>query len=463
MTLIAEGTSPQDMLRHPRHEAAQRVLPELITQLRQCTSVEEGYEFQKALLDQVLAAETDRNGFSRAAKRMRAQKQPQAGTPEPQSGFDVSLPETWEFERDVCARVARQFRCVGDALAWRVFGFQRQHIIALSQSAPPGVMAGKKGLQAELDEVEKAHTAGQFALLNDLTNCLRIGDVTVFGDDGTATVIEVKSNPQRRSPVQRRRIAAATAAVHSGGPLPGQDCRTRLYDLDLPFRTHMNTLRDGTERAAKDGLFAAKIPGDRALVIADVYGCGAQGWTEEEFNERADSKLFSVLRRAGLAGDDRWLVMATSLDSVSRDPLRVPFAAYPLHPIACARIIGDLMMFSVVTNGPVLAESIRRAGINATWAAAPGPRELIPGEVVMRMTATSSAPAPAKINQLLHRDSLRMEFSRTLEMRRSELDMYLIQLLEQETWVEGVKYMLTDPELNWRPWPHFRGEDQIWV
>ena len=115
MTLIAEGTSLRDMLRHPRHEAAQKVLPELITQLRQCTSVTESYEFQKALLDQVTVAETDRNGFSQAVKMMRVHKQPQAGTPEPQSGFDVSLPETWEFERDVCARVARQFRCVGDA------------------------------------------------------------------------------------------------------------------------------------------------------------------------------------------------------------------------------------------------------------------------------------------------------------------------------------------------------------
>jgi hypothetical protein len=463
VTLIAEGTSPLDMLLHPRHEAAQKVLPELITQLRQCTNVEEGYEFQKALLDHVLVAETDRNGFSQAVKRMRAGKPPQANAPEPQSGFDVWLPETWEFERDVCARVARQFRCVGDALAWRVFGFQRQHIIALSQSAPPGVMAGKKGLQAELAEVEKAHTAGQFALLHDLTNCLRIGDVTIFGIDGTATVIEVKSDPERRSPVQRRRIAAAAAAVHSGGPLPGQDHRTRLYDLDLPFRTHLKILRDGTERAANDGLFAAKIPGDRALLVADVYGCSVQGWTEEEFNEHADSKLRSVLRRAGLAGDDQWLVMATSLDSVSRDPLRVPFAAYPLHPIACARIIGDLTVFSIVTNGQVLAESVRRAGINATWAVEPGPREMLPGEVVMRMIATSSAPAPAEINRLLHRDNLRMESSRTLEMRRAELDMYLIQLLEQETWIEGVRYMLTDPELNWRPWPHFRGEDRAWV
>lgn len=463
MVLIAEGSSQGDMLRHPRHEAAQKVLPDLITQLRQCTNVEEGYELQKALLGQVLVAESDRNELSRATKRMRSGRSPQAGAPEPQSGLDVALPETWEFERDVCARVARQFRCVGDALAWRVFGFQRQHIIALSQNAPPGLMAGKKGLQAELDEVEKAHIAGQFALLHDLTNCLRIGDVTVFGNDGTATVIEVKSDPQRRSPIQRRRIAAAAAAVHSGGPLPGQDRRTLLYDLDLPFTTHIKALRDGTEHAAKDGLFAARIPGDRALLVADVYGCGARGWTEEEFNDRANSKLRSVLRRAGIAGDDQWLVGATSLNSVSLDPLRVPLAAYPLHPVACARIIGDLSIFTVVTNGPVLTESIRRAGIDASWAATPGPRELMPGEVVMRMIATSSAPAPPKINQLMHRDNLRIEFSRTLEMRRAELDMYLIQLLEQDTWIEGVRYMLTDPELNWRPWPHFRGEDQVWV
>jgi hypothetical protein len=35
-------------------------------------------------------------------------------------------------------------------------------------------------------------------------------------------------------------------------------------------------------------------------------------------------------------------VHSTSIDSVSRDPQRVPFAAYSLHPVACARLIGDL-------------------------------------------------------------------------------------------------------------------------
>jgi hypothetical protein len=462
--LLGGSVPPEVVLSHPRHEAAQKRLPELIGQLRGCSSVEEGYQFQQALLGEVLAAETARNAFSRAVKRIGRGKAPVAGTPEPQSGMDVSLSAAWELERDVCERVARQYRCVGDALAWRVLGFQRKFVIALSQNAPPGVMAGKAGLAAELAEVENARAGGRFALLHDLSNCLRIGDVTVFGEDGVATTIEVKSDPARRRTVQLQRIAAAAGAARGQGPLPGQDRKTILYDLDLPFRTHLKTLQDGTMRAASEGLFAARIPGDRALLAADLHGCSAQGWTPEQFGDQADRKLRTVLRRAGL-GVGESLVMASSLDSVGRDPLRVPFAAYPLHPVTCARIIGDLALFSVVTSGPILAESLRRSGIPARWTRPPGPGTLMPGEVVMDMTATASNPvSPALASKVgLGGRNLEMEFSRTLQMRRSELDMYLIQLLDQDTWIEGIRYMLADPALNARPWPHYKDEDQVWT
>ena len=82
--------------------------------------------------------------------------------------------------------------------------------------------------------VEQARAAGQFAILYDLTNCLtnclRIGDVTVFADDGDFETIEVKSDAGRPSPKQNRRIKAARAAVRDGGPCPpvttGRDCTT---------------------------------------------------------------------------------------------------------------------------------------------------------------------------------------------------------------------------------------------
>jgi hypothetical protein len=55
------------------------------------------------------------------------------------------------------------------ALAWRVFGFQRKQIIALSQSDPPGPMANKRGLSAELEALEQVRAEGKFAVLHDLT------------------------------------------------------------------------------------------------------------------------------------------------------------------------------------------------------------------------------------------------------------------------------------------------------
>ena len=148
MRLFSPGFLPDDVFAHPRHEAAQKALRDLIVQLRAAANVKDGYELQQELIGHVRETEKARNAFSKAVKRMEDGRPPQPDAPEPQSGWDPSLLETWQFERDLCERVARQFRCVGDALAWRVFGFERRNIIALCQNDPPGVCEGKTGAAA---------------------------------------------------------------------------------------------------------------------------------------------------------------------------------------------------------------------------------------------------------------------------------------------------------------------------
>lgn len=457
---------PDEVLSHPRHLAAQPVLADLIQQLRDCANVKDGYEFQQALLSHLNAADTARAAFAQAVKRMRRGKSPQRSAPYPQSGLDPSRLETWQLERDVCERVVRQFKCVGDALAWRVFGFQRKHIIALCQNPSPGAFADKIGRAAELARVEQAYSEdGKFAILHDLTNCLRIGDVTIFDNDGAFKTIEIKTNPCHTNPAQKRQVKAAAAAVVDNAPLPGKDARARLYDIDLPYETHLDALRLGTERAARDGIFTAKLPGDRALLVTDIYGYTAGGWTDNEWPDAVGRKFISALRRAGIGDGRQWHVTATSLDSVSRDPARVPFAAYPLHPVACARIIGDYAIFHVETSGPSLADSLRCLGIDARWVLPPAQeyRELQPGEVVMEMITSSVVPTAGHFTRALG-SGIRMELSRALQMQRSELDRYLIELLDQATWIEGIRYLLADHQFgNGRPWPHYRGEEKIWV
>ena len=112
MRLFSPGFPPDDVFAHPRHEAAQKALPDLIVQLRAAANVKDGYKLQQELIDHVREIEEARNAFSKAVKRMEDGK-----PPEPQFGRDPSLLETWQFERGVCERVARQFRRIGDALA----------------------------------------------------------------------------------------------------------------------------------------------------------------------------------------------------------------------------------------------------------------------------------------------------------------------------------------------------------
>jgi hypothetical protein len=288
--------------------------------------------------------------------------------------------------------------------------------------------------------------------MHDLTNCLRIGDMTIFGD-GPPETIEIKTNPKRHNSAQNRRIRAARRALGDAGPLPGDDRGERLYDLDLPYRTHLDLLATGTERAAREGIFAARVRGDRALLVTDLYGCQAQGWTDNQFNDQLERKFSGALRRAGLGPRQDSNIHATSFDSVSRDPLRVPLAAYPLHPVACARLIGDMAIFIVETSGPALAASVSAAGLNARWVRA-GTGELAPGEVVMEMTSKESRPVPGR---------LVMELSRTLQMRRREMDRYLIELIEQNTWIEGMKFLQANYDAPGRPWPCYRDEHKVWL
>ncbi|WP_333736215.1 hypothetical protein [Streptomyces sp. IBSBF 2806] len=454
MKLFDLGLEPEEVIAHPRHQAAQADLVPLIERVRACRSPQDGYELQQDLLRHILEVEEDRNAFSKAVKRMRGGKAPQAGVPEPQSGLDLSDIETWILERELCERVGRQFRSIGDALAWRAFNHDRRYILALCRNAPSGIMAGKAGLKTELETVESHwRDSGRFALMHDLTNCLRIGDTTVWQDDGPHTY-EIKTNTRYRNPVQEQRIATAYEAIRTGSALPGDHPNERLHDIDTPLQTHMELLQTATQRAAKDGIFAAKVPGSRALLAVDLYGVISQSWTPQEFRQRV-ARQWDAARRRARIGDQLDLNMhATSLDNVSRDPLRVPWGVYPLHPVAAARLIGDVMTFVVETSGPSLATDLTARGIPAQWVRPPGTEDLVAGEVVMEMHSQTEWRTP---------NGLTATLSRTLQLKPSEMDRYLIELLDQDCWAAGIRHLLLSPDTSDRPWPVFRNEGNTWL
>jgi hypothetical protein len=67
-------------------------------------------------------------------------------------------------------------------------------------------MAGKSGLLAEREFLTRTwRDDGHFAIMHDLTSCLRIGDASVFMP-GFVRLEEIKTNNEHRTAAQKNRI-----------------------------------------------------------------------------------------------------------------------------------------------------------------------------------------------------------------------------------------------------------------
>jgi hypothetical protein len=424
------------VLAHPRHAKIFGVIEQLVTDLRSCRTNQNFYDFQQNLLDQVLETEVHRGACTRVVRRLKDGKGVPADAPEISAPEGLSESMRYKIEVDVCERIARQLRSVGDALAWRALDYQRQFIVALSRNDSPGPMAGKEGLAAERDFITRAwRDDGHLALLHDLTNCLRIGDASVFVPDGLL-LQEIKTNPQRQEPAQTRRINEAAEALRTGTPLPrgGQ----RLVNLGIPYTTHLKILREVTDIAIERGLRGAKVPGGRVLTVACLT-TAHQRWSEEEFGERFHHEHQNAMRRARIDGHN--FITYGSLDRAGRNPADPPWAIYPMHPKACTGLITDRIAFIASIGGETLVQALATEGVYGRWLRE-DPSEL----------ADFSRPV-LEVHDGRRRTS----------MNYSELHRLLLEFIDLGVWAKQVAAVLADDTLAGSPWPYFEGEREVWV
>jgi hypothetical protein len=86
------------------------------------------------------------------------------------------------------------YKCIGDAIAYTYIN--KWDIKPMSMKESPGFISGKKGSRLERKVFRSSYEFKQPIILNDLTNCLRYGDITV-PKDGTFLLIEMKSGKKK--------------------------------------------------------------------------------------------------------------------------------------------------------------------------------------------------------------------------------------------------------------------------
>ena len=114
--------------------------------------------------------------------------------------------------------IHRLFRSFGDAVAYHYI--DRWDIKPLARNNPPGFISDKSGFRLESRMMRIACNMGCPALLADLTNCLRHGDLYCFGPDQPYPMImEMKQGSKskgKRARRQAKRINETFEYLNSG-------------------------------------------------------------------------------------------------------------------------------------------------------------------------------------------------------------------------------------------------------
>lgn len=427
---------------HPLHQQGLRDIIRFVYDLRRCDTDADLYDFQQQLLEAVLRVQEHRQACGRVVKRLEKGRTV-PGDAELRGPGDPLDIEAWRLEQYVCERVSRQLRSVGDALAWRVFGFQRNFILVLSRNEPPGDMAGKAGLAAERAYLTDAWRDGRFTLLHDLTNCLRIGDVTVFDRDHIV-IDEIKTNPRRRSTAQQQRIVEAAESLRSSTPMP-----TGMVPvaLDLPYKTHLAYVREILDLAHQRGVHSDKLPGGRAITAANILG-GPLADTDELASARFVAAFDSVRRRARIAPPHQ--IILDSVDRVGRSAVTPPWAIYPLAPEMCASLIVDAAIFYVAMDAQRILSALVGVGLEAEWAQSLDD----PIDISTDLLRVLSIGPPINGGRMARRGGIMF----------SELNRLLLEFVDLDVWAQHVAMIMERSDLDGvRPWPYFAQEADVWV
>ena len=138
--------------------------------------------------------------------------------------------------------------------------------------APPGYLSGKEGQPFELEIVKKAFDLGRVAILNDLTHCLRYGDVTLILD-GSFAIVEAKSGQTLNQ--RGKRQAAANHMIREYlrtdrvVDLYGIDHEFHRIDLAHPEVNHIPALQAMIDEAfERGGCYRELEPGLHYMVDA---------------------------------------------------------------------------------------------------------------------------------------------------------------------------------------------------
>lgn len=252
---------------------------EMVRLLREIEADQADLELVRSLnlliLKEVIRAELKQDEHRATFNKLTCQLKTGRGSKEASRAYKTKIKRTAGFIQ----RYAKQiyiWKCCGDALAFIYLDkFSIKHAFYDTDDyqikRDSGMLRGKRGLPNELVCLFSAIEHGVPAVLCDITNTLRYGDVCLLGASDPA-LIEVKSSPRQngRGKRQAAKMKRLRDFFETDGAIGfrGKPGETKRQVLTVAERTNVDALNECIIEARREGLAVSRPePGVTYIVL----------------------------------------------------------------------------------------------------------------------------------------------------------------------------------------------------
>lgn len=233
---------------------------------------------------------------------------------------------TYQNQIGAVLLVNQSLKTIIDGIAWRCLNYNRVILSALSNKEDSGPVRLEEGLITELSVFSKEilHEKKR-AIINDISNFLRTGDITTIDDNGDIELIEVKSSKKRgrRITRQKERLQEVVEFFNTG-ITKYEGTKLTILPCDVSLKNYLAIAKNIIAKARKTCCSSELIGNYMILECVDFEKLDDMDKVIEYF----DSRHESVKNRWEQNNDV--VFSFNSLDRRGFSANLAPFSVFPL-------------------------------------------------------------------------------------------------------------------------------------
>lgn len=366
-----------EVLPHPRHAANLEKVAALIRELQSSEDLAELRVLQQKLLQAISEAESEQREATEEKRKLDSahvlvvEEGRRSGSMDKTRLRELRREsDERRLQIDVLKRVRRQLRSVGDGLLWKAVGYNRGYVYAIWDGPGSGnaALSEPVGLDAELSVVERVwESEGSLAVMHDLTNCGRVGDLTIVPGEGTIKIAEVKAaSSLDYKQVKRMQdmvafLQGAPKMSEGGHEIYASEPFNPSDELKEAGLYRMEAYAHAVENAGEQGVGWATIGDHKGLLAVapahprwdPVKAAEVSEKEREGLYEKAFEPAYEAFAAASVTAEDTVVYVWDASETQEDNLFGLPFSLFPIAPEMCAWLTCDyvkLNVFSNVTN-----------------------------------------------------------------------------------------------------------------